>query len=449
MLTGNESASVGKARGNMSRDLQFKRDQYVARGISNLAPVFAKSAKGAVIEDLDGNIYIDFYGGIGVINAGHCPDIVVDAIKNQAEELLHTCFMVTMYDSYVNLAEKLVKITPGNEAKKAMFVNSGAEAVENAVKIAKAYTKRPGVIAFEAGYHGRTLLTMTLTSKVKPYKHEFGPFAPEVYKVPSAYCYRCIFGSTYPDCGLHCLEYFERFFISEVDPSNIAAMIIEPVQGEGGFIVPPREFLPGLKDICEKQGIVFIADEIQTGFGRTGKMFAVEQFGVIPDLMTLAKSIASGLPLSAVVGRSEIMDAPTPGRIGGTYGGNPVACAAALATIDFMEKENLSEKAAEIGQKITAVMEELQQRYARIGDIRSLGAMVGLEFVKDPKSKTPDKEAVAAIISACFQRGLLVMGAGIFGNVIRFLPPLVITDEQLEQALHIFAESVSEVLDTK
>ena len=446
MLTGNEMPQLGAVQGGKTLDLLARKNQFVAQGISNLAPIFVESAKGAVLKDIDQNTYIDFYGGIGVINAGHCPEAVVDAIKEQAEKLLHTCFMVGMYEPYVELAEKLCQITPGDHAKKAMFVNSGAEAVENAVKIAKAYTKRPGVIAFEGGFHGRTLMTMSLTSKVKPYKHEFGPFAPEVYKIPSAYCYRCMYKSTYPGCGMACLEAFERYFISEVDPENIAAMIIEPVQGEGGFIVPPKEFLPGLKSICEKHGIVFIADEVQSGFARTGQMFASEQLGVIPDLMTLAKGIASGMPLSAVVGRAEIMDAPTPGRIGGTYGGNPVSCAAALATINLMEQEDLSARAAKVGETIVGRLRELQQKYPQIGDIRGLGSMVALELVKDPQTKEPHKEAVPAIVQECFKRGLLTMGAGIFGNVIRFLPPIVITDEQLETGLNIFAESLDVVL---
>jgi 4-aminobutyrate aminotransferase/(S)-3-amino-2-methylpropionate transaminase len=445
MLTGKELPNVGAGQGNGTKELLAKKDRYVAKGISNVAPIFVERGKGAVVRDLDGNIYIDFYGGIGVLNAGHCPGPVLESIRIQSEKLLHTCFMVSRYESYVTLAEKLVSMTPGSGPKKAMLVNSGAEAVENAVKIARAATKRPGVIAFEAGYHGRTLLTMTLTSKVKPYKHEFGPFAPEIYKVPSAYCYRCIFKSTYPECGLHCLEYFDRFFVSEVDPSNIAAMIIEPVQGEGGFIVPPKEFLPGLKAICEKHGFVFIADEIQTGFGRTGKMFAVEHFGVAPDLMTLAKSIAAGLPLSAVVGKAEIMDAPTPGRIGGTYGGNPVACAAALATIDFIEREGLSNRADIIGSRLTSRLKSLQERTPAIGDVRSLGAMVAMELVKDRKTKEPAKELASGVISECFRRGLLTMGAGIFGNVVRFLPPLVITDEQQEKAITIIEESVGTV----
>jgi len=433
-------------RTSKTQSLLTKKEQYVANGISALAPIFIEKAEGAIIEDIDGNQYIDFYGGIGVINAGHCPQQVVDAIKEQAEKLLHSCFMVGMYEPYVQLAEKLCQITPGDHPKKAMFVNSGAEAVENAVKIAKAYTKRSGIIAFEGGFHGRTLLTMSLTSKVKPYKHEFGPFAPEVYKAPAANCYRCTYKSKYPECKMACLEHFERFFISEVDPENIAAMIIEPVQGEGGFIVPPKEFLIGLKQICEKYGIVFIADEVQSGFTRTGKMFACEHFDVVPDLMTMAKGIASGMPLSAVVGKAEIMDAPSPGRIGGTYGGNPVACAAALATIDLMEKEDLSAKATKIGDTIVNRLKKLQQKYPQIGDIRALGAMVALELVKDPQTKEPFKDAVPVIIEECFKRGLLTMGAGIFGNVVRFLPPVVITDDQLNKGLDIFAEALEVAL---
>ncbi len=446
MLNGNEMPVTGNRQGEQTKALLQKKQQFVSQGISNLAPIFVDAAKGAVIRDLDGNTFIDLYGGIGVINAGHCPESVVAAIKAQADRLLHSCFMVSMYDSYVELAEKLAQVTPGDHAKKSMFVNSGAEAVENAVKIARAATGRPGVIAFEAGYHGRTLLTMTLTSKVKPYKYQFGPFAPEVYKIPSAYCYRCIYKSTYPDCGLHCLEAFERFFVSEVAPDNIAAMIIEPVQGEGGFIVPPPEFLPGLKGICEQNGILFIADEVQTGFARTGKMFAVEHYGVVPDLLTLAKGIASGLPLSAVVGRAEVMDAPTPGRVGGTFGGNPVACAAALATLELMAGEDLCARAARIGDLLTSRLKALQQQYPQIGDVRALGAMVAIELVKDPQTKVPAKDEAARVIQESFRRGVLTMGAGIFGNVIRFLPPLVITDEQLGVAMDLFTESLEAVL---
>jgi len=449
MLTGTELTNVGAAPGEETKKLSAKREKYVSRAISNLAPIFIDRAKGAVIRDVDGNVYIDCYGGIGVLNGGHCPDSVVAAIREQAEKLLHSCFSVSMYDSYVNLAEKLTEIAPGDGAKKAVFFNSGAEAIENAVKIAKAHTGKSGLVAFSGGYHGRTLLTLTLTSKVKPYKAGFGPFAPEVYKAPFAYCYRCPFKSTYPECGMHCLEHFERFFTSEVDPDNVAAMIIEPVQGEGGFVVPPKEFLPGLKAICEKHDIVFIADEIQSGFSRTGKMFATDHFAVVPDLMTVAKSIAAGLPVSAVVGQAEIMDAPAPGQLGSTYGGNPVACAAALAAIDQIEKDSLAERAEVIGRKITATMEELQQQFPQLGDIRSLGAMVAVEFVQTPETKEPDKDAVTAIIRGCFKRGLLVISSGLFGNVIRFLPPLVMTDAQLEQAMSIFSEAVAEVFGDK
>ena len=448
MLKGNELPKIHSQPGAITQKLLEQKARYVARGIPNLAPVFIESARGAAIQDVDGNIYLDFYGGIGVANAGHCPEGVVGKIRDQAEKLLHSCFMVAGYEPYVRLAEKLVRITPGESPKKAMFVNSGAEAVENAVKIARAHTGKPGIIAFEAGFHGRTLLTMTLTSKVKPYKHEFGPFAPEVYKVPSAYCYRCVFGATYPQCGMACLEHFDRFFITEADPSNIAALVVEPVQGEGGFIVPPKEFLPGLQEICARNGIVFIVDEVQTGFGRTGRMFASEHYGITPDLMTLAKGIASGLPLSAVVGKAEIMDAPSPSRIGGTFGGNPVACAAALATIETLESQNLSARARRIGAVLSERLLALQERYPRMGDIRSLGAMVGVEFVTDPRTRNPAKETAAALIGECFKRGLLVMGAGIFSNVVRLLPPLVATDAQVEKALEILTESLEVVFES-
>lgn len=446
MLKGSELADVSKGIGQEIQALIEKKQKFIARGIPHSNPIAVDEAKGAVIKDIYGNIYIDFYGGIGVINAGHCPDTVVEAIKNQAGKFIHTFFSTAMYSSMVDLAEKLVQIAPGDFDKKAMFVNTGAEAVENAIKIAKAYTKKQGVIAFEYAFHGRTLLTMTLTSKVKPYKYGFGPFAPEVYKVPSAYCYRCPYKSTYPECGLHCLDYLNQFFSTTVDPGEVAAMIIEPVQGEGGFIVPPPEFLPGLKKICEENNIVFIADEVQTGFGRTGKMFAVENFGVEPDIITMAKSIAAGMPLSAVVGKAEIMDAPGPGYVGGTYSGNPLSCAAALATIDLLQGQDLSERANNIGKKTVGRLKELQEKHPQIGDIRSLGAMVGVEIVKDPVTKEPAPEEKGRIIDECFQRGLIIIGAGVFSNVIRMLMPLVITDEQLDQALAILEESCEVVL---
>ncbi len=432
--------------GPKSAELLQRKQQVVARGISNSTPIFIDSASGAMLQDVDGNSFIDFYGGIGVLNAGHCPKPVVNAICEQAEKLIHTCFMVTMYEPYVTLAEKLVSIAPGSSPKKVMLANSGAEAVENAIKFARAATKKSGIISFECAFHGRTLLTMTLTSKVKPYKHGFGPFAPEVYKVPSAYCYRCYYKSSYPQCGMHCLEKFERFFAAEVSPESIAALIVEPVQGEGGFIVPPKEYLPGLKAICEKYGILFIADEVQTGFGRTGKMFAIENWNVEPDLITVAKSIAAGMPLSGIIGKAEIMDAPEPGNVGGTYGGNPLSCSAAVETIKFMEENNLLDRAVVIGDIVMNRLKLMQEKYPVIGDIRGIGAMIAVELVKNPVSKEPAKEITSQIIAACFKRGLIIIGAGIFGNVIRMLMPLVITDETLTKALDILEDSFAEVL---
>lgn len=425
-----------------SKVLLEKKEKFVARGISTAYPLIVDEADGAVIKDIDGNTYLDFYGGIGVINVGHSPESIKDDIKCQVDKFLHTCFMVAPYKSYIDLAEKIVNITPGNFQKKAIFINSGAEAVENAVKIARFYRKRSGIMAFESAFHGRTLLTMTLTSKVKPYKFGFGPFAPEIYKVPSAYCYRCIFNSTYPECGLHCLEYIERFFITEADSDQIAAMIIEPVQGEGGFIVPPKEFLVGLKAICEKHGILYINDEVQSGFARTGKMFAIEHYGIVPDLTTMAKSIAAGLPLSAVAGKAEIMDASPEGYLGGTFGGNPVSCIAGLSTIDYIEKNNLCAKAGELGEKLMKKLKNLQNKYENIGDVRGLGAMVAIEFVKSRKTKEPAKELVKHIVNEAFNMGLLLMSAGIYGNVIRFLIPLIVTDDQLEEGLSILERAI-------
>lgn len=446
MLKGDELAKVSAPQSEKTKELLKKKEAFVAAGISASVPIFIDEAKGGVIKDIDGNLYLDFYAGIGVTTAGHCPAPVVDAIKAQADKLLHSCFMVSMYDSYVDLAEKLTKIAPGKSEKKAMFVNSGAEAVENAVKIARAYTGRQGIICFESAFHGRTLLTMSLTSKVKPYKQGFGPYAPEIYKMPFPNLYRGQLKAEGKDAVQFYLNHFERFFVAEADPSHIAAVIIEPVQGEGGFVPAPVEYMTGLRDICTKHGILLIADEVQTGFCRTGKMFAMEHYGVEPDLITMAKSIASGMPLSAVVGRSDIMDSVGAGRIGGTYGGNPVACEAALATIKYMEDENLAEKSAKIGNAITERLRKLQKEFPAIGDVRNLGSMIGAEFVVSPETKEPDKETVSAIIAECRKEGLLLIGAGIFGNVIRFLPPVVLTDSQLSQALDIFEAAVRRVL---
>jgi len=445
MLSGKEMPKVVNLHGENTKRLLARKEKSIARGIPTVFPLCIDEAKGAVLKDIEGNIFIDFYGGIGVLNAGHRPDAVVDAIRKQVDKYLHTSFPIINYEPYVALGEKLASITPGDYAKKAMFVNSGAEAVENVVKIARAYTKKTGIVSFEGGFHGRTLLTMTLTSKVKPYKFGFGPFAPEIYKIPYAYCYRCAYNCTYPDCNMYCLDQIKRFFVAEVDPENIAAMVVEPVQGEGGFVVPPKEFLPGLKNICEQNGILFIADEIQSGFARTGKMFAIEHSGITPDLMTTAKSIAAGMPISAVSGKAEIMDAPAPAHIGGTYGGNPVACAASLATIEFIEKEGLCDRAVTIGKFVVDRLKGMQQKHSEIGDIRALGAMVGIEFVKDRGSKEPAKDETIMVRDECLKRGLIVLPCGMFGNAIRMLMPLVITDEQLSHCMSILEEACDTV----
>lgn len=440
-----EPQLVTEIPGPNSQKLLARKENYVSRGPSNLLPVFAAEARGALIKDVDGNVFIDFAGGIGVINAGHCPPAVVESIQKQAAKYLHTCWHVVMYEPYVELAEKLAAITPGNFPKKTMFVNSGAEAVENAVKIARKYTGRTGIISLENAFHGRTLMTMTLTSKVKPYKFGFGPFAPDVYKIPSAYCYRCPYGAQYPGCGLECAEKFRRFFITEFPAENIAAFIAEVVQGEGGFIVQPKEFLQRIKAICEENGILFIADEIQTGFGRTGSLFAIDQYGIEPDLITMAKSLAAGLPLSAVTGRAEIMDAPSPGEIGGTYGGNPLACTAGLEVIKLVEKENLCQRAEQIGARMENRLKEMQDKYELIGDVRRLGAMVAIELVKDRKTKEPAPVETKQAAAGCHQKGLIVLPAGVFSNVLRFLVPLVIEDEVLERGLDILEQSLAEV----
>ena len=434
---------ITEVPGPKSQELMKLRQEYVARGPGNVTPIFIEKAKGAVITDVDGNEYVDFAGGIGVVNVGHCPDEVVSAIKEQAEKFIHPCFHINMYEPYIQLAQKLADITPGEFPKKTMLANSGAEAVENAVKIARKYTKKTGVVSLECAFHGRTLMTMSLTSKVKPYKFGFGPFAPETYKIPSAYCYRCAFNSTYPECGMHCVEHVERFFTTEFPAEEVAALIAEPVQGEGGFIVPPKEFLQGLKKICEDNEIVYISDEVQAGFGRTGKMYAIEHFGIEPDLITMSKSLAGGMPLSAVTGKAEIMDAPNPGEIGGTFGGNPLSCVAALEVIKKIEKENLVNRAEQIGDRMVGRLKEMQEKYPVIGDVRGLGAMVAVELVKDPNTKEPNKELTGQLQKYCYENGLITMSAGVFSNVLRFLTPLVITDDQLDEGLDILENALA------
>ena len=428
-----------------SEDLGAMRKRFVPQGPFNVTPYFVDRAKGALVYDVDGRELVDFAGGIGVMNVGHSHPKVVAAIKEQAEKYTHTCFHIVMYEPYMRLAERLCALIPGHFEKMAMFANSGAEAVENAVKVARHYTKRPAVIAFENGFHGRTLLTMTLTSKIKPYKLGFGPFAPEVYRMPYAYCYRCPLGLKHPGCDVACASYLNDFFITHVAAESTAALIVEPITGEGGFITPPPEYFPKLIEICRQHGIVFIADEIQTGMGRTGKMFAIEHWGVEPDLVTTAKSLAAGLPLSAVVGRKEMMDAPQVGGLGGTYGGNPLCCQAALAVLDVFEEEKLLEKSERIGRKLRDRFEVWQGEFEMIGDVRGMGAMMGLELVRDREKKVPASDEAKTLVRLCYEKGLIVLSCGNFSNVIRTLMPLVITDEQLERGLSIMEESLAEL----
>lgn len=431
--------------GEKSRALLARRQEFVPRGLSATMNVFAAKADGAIIEDVDGNRFIDFAGGIGAMNVGHSRPEVTRAIIEQAEKLTHTCFSVMMYESYVALAERLVKITPGDFPKKAIFFNSGAEAVENAVKIARYATGRPAIIVFDNAYHGRTLMTMTMTAKVRPYKYRFGPYAPEVYRAPFPYPYRM--NMTPEEASHFCLQELERMFVGEVAPDQVAAIVIEPVQGEGGFMIAPPGFLHDLKALCEKHGILFIADEIQTGFCRTGKMFAVQHDEVTPDLLIVAKSMGAGMPISGVIGRADIMDAPLPGMLGGTYSGNPVACAAALAVLDIYEREDLATQSREIGQIILDRFSTLQEQYPFIGEVRGLGGMVAMELVKDRTTKEPDPQTANTILAAAHQRGLILIKAGMYDNIIRVLVPLNVTDEQLQEALNIIDTAVQLAAD--
>jgi len=433
--------------GPKSRELMARRQEFVARGVASTMNVFADKADGAIIEDVDGNQYIDFAGGIGTMNIGHSRPEVTRAISEQAAKFTHTCFSVMMYEPYITLAERLVKLTPGEFPKKAIFFNSGAEAVENAVKIARWATGRPAIIVFDNAYHGRTLMTMTMTSKVKPYKYRFGPYAPEVYRAPFPYPYRM--NMTPQQSVDYCIQELERMFVGEVAPDQVAAIIVEPVQGEGGFMVAPPGFLSALKAVCEKYNILFVADEIQSGFCRTGRMFAVEHDGVMPDLMIIAKSMGAGMPISGVIGRADIMDAPPPGTLGGTYSGNPVACAAALAVLDLFEKEDYAARSREIGHIITKRFLNLQEHYPLVGDVRGLGGMAAMELVKDRSTKEPDSQAASDVLATAHHRGLVLIKAGMYDNVLRILVPLSVTDEQLNKGLDIFEAALETVAEAE
>jgi 4-aminobutyrate aminotransferase/(S)-3-amino-2-methylpropionate transaminase len=444
MPTRKFTSVAGELPGPKAAKLLERRKAAVPTGVSYSYPLFVESAKGSLIKDVDGNTFLDFAGAIGTMNAGHCPPEVVEAVKRQAELFLHTNFNVGMYEPYVALAEKLAQITPGEFPKKAILLNSGAEAVENAVKIARKFTGKPGIVSFTRGFHGRTLLGMSLTSKVKPYKYKMGPYAPATYKAMYPYPFLRPKAMTEEEYAQFCIQQFEDFLLAEAAPEELAAVIMEPVQGEGGFIVPPKSFVKGIFDLCKKNGILFIADEVQSGFCRTGEWFASTHFDIEPDLITVSKSLAAGLPISGVVGRAEIMDAPNPGEIGGTYGGSPLGCVAALAVIEQMEKQNLNRRSVSIGEKIRNHFISLQHQYPVIADVRGLGAMSAIEFA-DPEDNGTAKSLVSAIIRASYEKGVILLNAGVHGNVIRFLNPLVITDEELKEGLDIITEAIAEV----
>jgi len=425
--------------GPRSKAILERKNRVIADPLSIFLPVVIERGEGATLTDVDGNTFIDFTGGVGCLNVGHAHPRVVDAVQEQAAKFLHTDFTIVPYETYITLGERLIETVPISGPAKAAFFNAGTEAVENAIKFARAYTKRPAVIGFEGGFHGRTLLSLSLTSKTHPYKAGLGPFAPEVYRLPFAQDYRG------PSAG-EALAALERAFVTTVAAENVAAIIMEPVQGEGGFVVAPPEFLEGVRRICDDNGIVLVIDEVQTGYGRTGKMWGIEHYDVEPDLMTIAKSIAAGLPLSGVIGKAEIMDAPGDSAIGGTYVGNPVAQAAALAVLDVFEDESLVERAGQIGETIRSRMQAWQQRWDAIGDVRGLGAMLAIELVHDRDSKDPAPELASAVVEAASERGLLLLKSGIYSNCNRVLVPLVISESELGEALGVWEDALGSVL---
>jgi 4-aminobutyrate aminotransferase / (S)-3-amino-2-methylpropionate transaminase / 5-aminovalerate transaminase len=435
--------------GPKSKALSERRARAVPRGLSHATPIYVAKAEGATLEDVDGNRYIDFAGGIGCLNTGHRASGVVGAIQRQLEKFLHVCVQVTPYEGYVRLAERLNQVTPGKFPKKTLLVNTGAEAVENAVKIARAATGRPGIIAFEDAFHGRTMMALSLTSKTHPYKAGFQPFPGEVYRIPYAYCYRCSYSLKYPSCDLYCARHLEDTFKRVVAHEGVAAVIAEPVLGEGGFVAPPEDYFRTLIEICRKHGVLFIADEIQSGFGRTGALFASERYGIEPDILVTAKSIGGGLPLAALTGRAEIMDAPGPGGLGGTFAGNPVACEAALAVLDMFEQQDLNARANELGNHFQKRAREWQRRWPTIGEVRGLGAMQALELVQSPGKCEPAAEETKQITQYCYEHGVITISAGSYGNVIRLLMPLVITDAQMDEGLDVLEGALKTVCERK
>jgi 4-aminobutyrate aminotransferase / (S)-3-amino-2-methylpropionate transaminase / 5-aminovalerate transaminase len=436
--------------GPKSRALLARRAKAVPRGVPAVTPIAVAHADGAVITDADGNRLIDFAGGIGVVNTGHRHPAVVQAVREQLDHFAHVCFPVSTYEPYVELAERLNRVTPGTHEKRTFLVNSGAEAVENAVKVARAFTGRQAVVCFEHGFHGRTNLALALTSKVNPYKEGFGPFAPEVYRIPFPYCYRCGEGQrgsgAAGQCCMASRERLEQMFASLVDPGSVAAIIMELELGEGGFVPAPLEYVTALAGFAREHGILFIADEIQTGFGRTGKLFACEHYDLVPDIIVTAKSLAGGLPLAAVTGRADVLEAPQVGGLGGTYGGNPLACVAALAVLHAMEAEGLPARAARMGDRIRARFCEWAGRHPCIGDVRGLGAMVGVELVKDRVTKTPDKVLTGRLQAAALERGVILLSSGTFGNTVRVLAPLTTPDQVIDEGLDAIEQALDAIV---
>jgi 4-aminobutyrate aminotransferase/(S)-3-amino-2-methylpropionate transaminase len=428
-----------KIPGPRSQEIIARKEQVIAEPLSLVHPIVVAEGHGAMLTDVDGNTFVDLTGGVGCLNVGHSHPRIVEAAQQQLSRFGHTDFTIVPYETYVELAERLIALSPLTGPAKAAFFNAGTEAIENSIKFARSFTKRPAVIAFEGAFHGRTLLAMTMTSKTHPYKAGLGPFAPEVYRVPFPQAYR---GPSTEEA----LAALERAFLTQIAPENVAAIVMEPVLGEGGFVPAPTEFVQGIRRLCDEHGIVFVVDEVQTGYGRTGKMWAIEHHGVEPDLMVLAKSIAAGLPLSAVVGRAEVMDAPPDSAIGGTYVGNPVAQAAALAVLDVFEEENLVARASVIGDTIRARMEAWRERFDGVGDVRGLGAMLAIELVRDGETREPDADSATAVVEAAAERGVLLLKSGIYGNCIRVLTPLVITDAELDEALAVWEQALESVL---
>ena len=435
--------------GPKSEALSARREAAVPRGLSHSTPIYVEKAEDAWLEDVDGNRYIDFAGGIGCINVGHRRERVVAAVREQLDRYMHTCVQVTPYEGYVRLAERLNKVTPGNFPKKTLFVNTGAEAVENAVKIARAHTGRSGIIAFEDAFHGRTMMTLALTSKTHPYKAGFAPFPSDVYRIPYAYCYRCSYSLKYPTCDLYCARHLEDTFKRVVASEDVAAVIAEPVLGEGGFVAPPPDYFRVLIELCHKHGVLFIADEVQSGFGRTGALFASERYKIEPDLIVSAKSLGGGLPLAAVTGRAEIMDAPGPGGLGGTFAGNPLSCAAALAVLDLFEQEDLLSRADELGDRFQKRALEWQKRWSLIGDVRGLGGMQAIELVRSTETREPAKDETKKVTQYCYEHGLITISAGSYGNVIRVLVPLVISNDQMDEGLDVLESALAQVSGKK